>query len=231
MKTFVGEVSHERWLNAQRHELQTWMAEPADGEDWNNWWAQKFDNYQFMKEQKVDSILEVGCGPYAKNLELFVRSIGYRPSRILLEDPLMQEYVQLGKSICRFIGQPGVSLIPVQMEEVNFQKVGLQQVDVVLCNNVLDHVESVSRCFENMWDALTPGGLLIFGQDLSDESDINSRDPKAFDDGCHPIVIDEDYLKPFLSRYSMVFHKVCSREESRNPTANSGTLLFAGRKL
>jgi SAM-dependent methyltransferase len=230
MTRFIGEVSHDRWLNAQQHELATWKNEPADGEDWNSWWATAFDDYQFMKDFKVDSILEVGCGPYAKNLELFIRAIGYRPSRILLEDPLIQQYVNLGKSIRRFVGQPNVTLIPLQMEVINFQKLNLPTVDVVLCNNVLDHVESVSKCFEQMWNALSPGGILVFGQDLSSEEDLVSRDPKAFDEGCHPIVIDEKYLEPFLSAYTPVFRRSYERGDSRNPDANCGTLMFAGRK-
>ena len=230
MKKFVGEVSHDRWLNAQYHELATWKAEPVDGEDWNSWWASAFDNYSFVREQKIDSILEVGCGPYAKNLELFVRSIGYTPSRIILEDPLLEQYIQMGKSIRRFVNKENVTLISMQMENVNLPELKLEQVDVVLCNNVLDHVESVSRCFEQMWNALKVGGILVFGQDLADETDLENRDIKAFKEGCHPIMINEAYMEPYLSRYELVYRKTHTRENSRNPDANCGTLMFAGRK-
>lgn len=230
MTAFIGEVSHSRWLNAQQHETATWAAEPADGEDWNNWWSKAFDNYAFMQSKQVHSVLEVGCGPYAKNIELFINALGYRPSRLILEDPLLQQYVNMRKSVSRYVGQANVQLIPLQMEIVNFPKLGIQPVDVVICNNVLDHVESVSRCFEQMWDALAPGGTLIFGQDLSDETDLLNRDPKAFDEGCHPIVLDEAYLKPFLEKYKTVFRKLIPREASRNPEANAGTLMFAGTK-
>lgn len=224
----VTEVPYSRWKAAQEAELYCWSREPLDSEDWNAWWSVKFSNYDFLSKHEINSIYEVGCGPYAKNIEHIFKAIGKIPDRVIIEDPLMQEYLSLGKSVKRFLSLDNAVLIPLPLEEFTFKDAHLEPVDLVICNNVLDHVRSVDLCFKHIFSALKPGGLLILGQDLTNEED--EKNHPGHDDIMHPIMIDEEYLSSYLAMYETIKHNVLAREEGRNPGYHCGTLLFVGRK-
>jgi SAM-dependent methyltransferase len=224
----ITEVSLERWQQAQTAELLCWAQEPIDSEDWNSWWSSKFSNYNFLANENIDSVYEVGCGPYAKNIEHVFQALGKIPSRVLLEDPLLKSYLILGKSVGRFLRMPNAVLLSHPMESFTLEKAGLQPVDLVICNNVLDHVKSVEECFYHIETALKPGGILVLGQELTNEED--EKNHPDHDDVMHPIIIEESSLDKFLKPYKTIRREVLSREEGRNPDYHYGTLLFVGRK-
>lgn len=225
---FVKSVSEERWEIAQKGELRIWEAEPSDGDDWNLWWANKFDNYSFLKTQKVfESIYEVGCGPYAKNLDIILKILDYKPKRIILEDPLLESYFNIGKSIKRFSNDPSVYYLSTPMEKTNFKKLGIENVDLVICNNVLDHVQDVDKCFQHISESLNKEGILILGQDLTSVDDF-IKYPNA--DEFHPIRLSEENIREYLKEYQPIFNKILPREDGRNPDAHCSTILFCGKK-
>jgi SAM-dependent methyltransferase len=224
----VIEVTLERWQQAQHAELLCWAQEPLDSEDWNSWWSSKFSNYDFLKNENIESVYEVGCGPYAKNIEHVFRAVGKMPNRVLLEDPLLKSYVMLGKSVGRFLKMPNTSLISSPMEDFTLESLKIDSVDLVICNNVLDHVKSVEGCFKHMEAALKPGGILILGQELTNEEDEEKH--AGHEDVMHPITMDEKNISKFLSPYDVLKYEVLPREDGRNPEYHCGTLLFVGRK-
>ena len=69
-KRIVGEVSFERWQDAQKYEFSTWQKEPADGEDWNMWWSNKFDSYSFLADVEADIVAEVRGFSESTNVQL-----------------------------------------------------------------------------------------------------------------------------------------------------------------
>lgn len=224
----ITEVTLDRWQKAQAAELLCWAQEPLDSEDWNSWWSTKFSNYEFLSKENIDSVYEVGCGPYAKNIEHIFQAIGKIPSRVILEDPLLKSYIILGKSIKRFLSLPNSVLFPLPMEDFTLESMGIEPVDLVVCNNVLDHVKSVEGCFRHMESALKPGGILVLGQELTNEEDENNH--PGHDDVMHPIMIDETSLSKFLSPYEVIKYEILPRDAGRNPEYHCGTLLFVGRK-
>lgn len=224
----VVEVSSERWKLAQQEELKIWQNEPNDNEDWNSWWASKFSNYSFLENKKIESIYEVGCGPYAKNIELVMKFVG-KPERILLEDPLLSQYCTMGKSVNRFLNSNN-KLFSLPMEDFKLTQVGEKPVDLVICNNVLDHVQSVKKCFEHIKDALKTDGILILGQDLTSEDDVLNH--LGLEDPCHPIHVDENSIMEIVKNdYEIIIKKVLSREEGRNPEHHYATLILAAKKI
>jgi len=102
--------------------------------------------------------------------------------------------------------------------------------DLAVMINVLDHVEDARRCMENLVRIVRPGGLLVLGQDLTDEQDLEAlrRDPGATG---HPIKLNHEWFEPFLRSFQPVLKKVLTREEGRDPYQHCGTLVFAGRKV
>ena len=224
----ITEVSLDRWQKAQAAELLCWAQEPIDSEDWNSWWSSKFSNYSFLANENINSVYEVGCGPYAKNIEHVFQALGKIPSRVLLEDPLLKSYLTLGKSVGRFLTMPNAVLLSHPMESFTLEKAGLQPVDLVICNNVLDHVKSVEECFKHMESSLKSGGILILGQELTNDED--EKNHPGHDDVMHPIMIDENSLSKFLTSYDVIKYEVLPRELGRNPDYHCGTLLFVGKK-
>lgn len=229
MKSNVTVVPVEVWNEAQKAELDCWKAEPQDSEDWNTWWSTKFSNYDFLRqEEKFESIYEVGCGPYAKNIQLVCKQLGYTPNRLLLSDPLLDDYIRLNKSVGKFVGYKNVKLLSKPMEQLKFSEIGIEPVDILICNNVLDHVQSVDACFEHMLSSLKVGGILILGQDLTSDEDVSNHPDLV--DPCHPIKLDEEGIRRYLSDYTPIFDRVLPREEGRNAEHHYATILFAGRK-
>lgn len=225
----IEEVTVERWMEAQKAELACWVNEPNDNEDWNSWWASKFMNYEFLKrEKKIESIYEVGCGPYAKNIELVCHSLGYTPKRILLEDPLLEQYISLNKSVKRFSGYSNIKMFSKPMEQFSLSEHNVEPVDVLICNNVLDHVQSVEACFQHMFSSLKDDGILIFGQDLTSNEDILKHGD--LNDPCHPIRLDESVIRKHVESYTTIYENILPREEGRNPEYHYATFIFAGRK-
>ena len=227
--TSIEEVSIETWNEAQKEELKCWVNEPNDSEDWNSWWASKFLNYSFLKkEKKVESIYEVGCGPYAKNIELVCRTLGYTPSRLLLEDPLLDKYIALNKSVNRFVGYSNIKMFSKPMEQFSLSDYNVEPVDVLICNNVLDHVQSVEACFQHMFSSLKDGGIVIFGQDLTSAEDVEKHGNLS--DPCHPIRLDEYSIQKYIDQYDVIYKNILPRSEGRNPEHHYATMIFVGRK-
>lgn len=225
----IEEVSIDRWKEAQEAELKCWINEPEDNEDWNSWWSSKFLNYEFLKKEKnIESIYEVGCGPYAKNIEIVCRSLGYTPKRLLLEDPLLDQYVALNKSVKRFAGYSNVSMFSKPMEQFTLSENNIEPVDVLICNNVLDHVQSVEACFQHMLSSINDNGILIFGQDLTSAEDVETHGNLL--DPCHPIRLDEYSIQKYIDCYEPIYKNILPRSEGRNPEYHYATIIFAGRK-
>ena len=231
MSSSIEEVPNEIWLKAQREELKVWMNEPNDSEDWNSWWSQKFENYQFLRQYKssISTVYEAGCGPYSKNIELIIKQLNYKPDTIILSDPLLQSYCNMGKSVARFLKYNNCKLVSRGLEEFKFSDLNLQKSDITICINVLDHVKSVKQCFEHLVDSLDYNGILILGQDLTSKEDVLRIG--EIDDPCHPIRLDENSIKKYIdNNFQSILYKILPRNEGRNPSCHYGTLIFAGIK-
>jgi len=223
MNTY-NEITKKQWAEeAQPLELRNWVYAEADGDDWNNWWCEKLNNFQDVSNRKFESVLEVGCGPWAKNIQLLIKALGYTP-KMFVNDPLLKDYIDLNKSVGRFMREKKVLGFTKPLEELE-----CEPVDCIIMINVLDHVYSVKRCFEKIESLLRPGGVFILGQDLKDDLDKNNDVVK--NDKMHPIMLDEKEIDSFISnKYKTIFKKVLSRAESRYPQYNSGAYLFIGEK-
>lgn len=99
------------------------------------------------------------------------------------------------------------------MEDFSLAEYNVDPVDVVICNNVLDHVRSVEGCFEHIHSSLKDGGILIFGQDLTSEEDADKHE--KINDPCHPIKIDECTLQKYIHLYDPIYERVLPRLEGR----------------
>src|SRR5262245_45241498 len=240
-------VSLERWQAAQRWEENHWLgAQKARsrfgknviwrvlsalglvgkyrGEDWNSWWKARFNDYGFLPSQ-VDNALEVGCGPYTNMAHIQQRC---RPLHLVLSDPLIRTYVKFKLTfVAEMYQQARCVLDDHPLEELPFRDAYF---DLVVMINVLDHVRDARLCMRNVIRVTRPGGILIIGQDLTNEADTRSLEGAPGEIG-HPIRMEGSWFEPYLKAgFEPVIYKVLSREEGRGPEHHCGTLLFAGRK-
>jgi len=214
--------NEDRWEKAQKMELKEWK-EFAGFDDWNLWWKKKFNNYSFMADKTPKSIVEVGCGPFARNISYVLKSINTNPTRIILNDPLIKDYLKLNKRVKQLHEIEKYEIVSNPLETLNLE----YPVDCIICINVLDHVFDAAKCFESMYNNLNVGGILILGQDLSNEDD-GRKLPES--DIMHPIRFDEAYANKYLIKYQKLFRKVLPRKDGRNPPYHYATMLFAGIK-
>ncbi|MEI7437184.1 MAG: hypothetical protein WCL16_10315 [bacterium] len=113
-------VSRERWQEAQAWECAAWteterrraryaknliwpllaacgLRPRFRGSDWNEWWAERFENYAFLPPV-IENAVELGCGPYT-NLRCVLRDHAIRYA--VLSDPLIHTYVRFPLTFVR----------------------------------------------------------------------------------------------------------------------------------
>ena len=248
MRAVSEKVSRERWEAAQDWERNHWVVAQQTraryfknyiwrfltaigavskyrGDDWNTWWKERFDNYSFVPA-RVHNALEVGCGPYT-NVRLMLDRTKF--DHLYLSDPLIRTYVKFKLTfVAERYKNADCVLDDHPLEELPFAD---NYFDLVVMINVLDHVQDAVKCMENVTRVVKPGGILIIGQDLSNEQDLQAMKDDAGAVG-HPIKLDAEWFQPFLGKgFEPIINKVLSREEGRAPEYHYGELLFAGRKL
>lgn len=216
--------SEERWKEAQKWELNAWLGSEKNLEDWNSWWFNHFQNFKYLEDRVFKSFLEVGCGPYCRNTEYFIKLFP-NISTVSILDPLLNEYIKHGYYVNTVIKKYNTNNFSCSLESYSDDK----KYDVVLCINVLDHVKDSNLCMDKMYNSLNKGGVLILGQDLTCEEDFN-LEPGLLTDPGHPIRLDHFYFRDKLKDYNHIFHKILERELGRNPKAHYGTLFYVGSK-
>ena len=219
------QTTKQNWEQAQKWELDVWMNAPRISEDWNSWWFQQFNSYTALRENFFPtSLLEVGCGPYGKNTTLLT-SVLSSIKIIDFLDPLLDQYLKNNFLIKNQVETFKSNVFSSPLEELKTENT----YDCVLCINVLDHVFNASVCMNKMHDLLNPNGLLILGQDLTNQEDVE-RSPYILEDVGHPIKLDHLFFKEHLQNYKHIHQNILSRQQGRNPECHYGTLLYIGQK-
>ncbi|MBN1106648.1 MAG: methyltransferase domain-containing protein [Deltaproteobacteria bacterium] len=233
--TDVLRVDDSRWKAAQEFELRFARQSVDAGDDSNHWWYSAFERYKILYGKYFQKAIEVGCGPHT-NIRLLLPSI--KIERLWLEDPLIDEYRRLSRKrrILKFLQFRSPTTIvalarryPVTFLSEKLEDLSLpdQSIDLCLCINVLDHVQDVDRCLMQVRRILKRG-VLVLGQDLSNEQDREAC-PESWSDTGHPMKMDAEYLDSRLGDMTTLFYRILPREKGRNPRCHYGTYLFIGR--
>ncbi len=244
----VESVSRDRWEAAQKWEEAHWVrtqrlraryfknyiwkvlasagAVPRyRGDDYNQWWKSQFADYSFLPAS-VDNAIEVGCGPYT-NVRLMRDRC--RMAHLVLSDPLIRTYVNFKLTfVAEMYRKAFCSLDDHPLEELPFAP---NYFDLAVMINVLDHVKDAKLCMENLVNVTRKGGILVIGQDLTNDEDMLALKEDAGAIG-HPIKLDYEWFDLFLRNgFEPILYKCLTREQGRAPKQHYGTLIFAGRKL
>jgi SAM-dependent methyltransferase len=250
MNNNIVKVDKERWEKAQAWERGFWIESQKQmvkygkmiiwkllaaiglkpkyrGDDWNYWWKRQFDDYIFLPNA-IDNAVELGCGPYT-NIRLMLDKCSVR--HIFLSDPLIQTYVKFKTTYVSDMYRRGLCNIDDHpIEECPFAS---NYYELVIMINVLDHVQDAEICIEKAINITKPGGILIIGQDLSNEDDITRLEKRIGLDADigHPIRLAHEWLDQFIiGKFDPIIYRILPRELGRVPEFHYGTYIFAGRK-
>lgn len=193
------------------------------GDDWNYWWMEQFENYKVLSKY-FEKGLEIGCGPYT-NIRLVSRRCKIK--EIYCCDPLIDVYKSFNLTwLSSQVSRGKISISNDKGEDLKFND---NYFDLVICINVLDHVQNAENVLKEMVRVSKRGGVIVLGQELSDEDDLSNRIVR--DDIGHPIKIHHTTLDTILNEVCE-FHlkKILPREKGRNPIAHYGTYIFIGQK-
>lgn len=237
-KVQVEAVTQQRWEEAQKFEREFARLTIADGDDWNEWWQHRFDDYRVLKGRHFDTVAEVACGPHT-NIRLILPDIRFH--HVVLNDPLIEFYMDPPRPpgiinffkmlrptiVKRLVRKYHATTLSEKLEDIPLPDAG---VDLCVCINALDHVQDAVRCCEQMKRILKIGGTLVLGQDLSNEEDF-LQCPESWDDVGHPIKMSHEFFDRQFASFRPVFSKILPREEGRNPKAHYGTYFLIGEKV
>lgn len=227
----IIKVDHQRWLKAQEFEKECWQKAWNLQDDWNLWWKKQFDNYDIIENNLPEDgarIIEVGCGPFT-NMRIIESILQYKNNlNIYLSDPLIDSYLELPSCWVKENANRKDKKIFIDNSQLENLKFEDNFFDLLVCINVLDHVENVDKCFEEIYRVLKKNGLFVFGQDLTDWEKRNDPKPSEDKDQGHPIRINEEYCDEKLTNYESLFKKMI---DSRNPKAHYCCLCFIGKKI
>jgi len=239
-------TSHDEWKDAQHYEEGVWVGNNKRnsfaklalkfaralktpkyffqliryrdfycGDDWNFWWMEKFDYYKALPKH-IHRALEVGSGPYT-NIRLISKHV--KIDEIVCTDPIMETYKSFKMTwMANKLKKNEIKVQAGMCENIEFND---EHFDLVVCNNVLDHVEDAEKGLSEMFRVLNKGGYFVFAQDLSDTE-------SPYREG-HPIRLDHEYLDGLFKQYGYtpVYKKILSREESRAQEYYGTYLLIA----
>ncbi len=193
------------------------------GDDWNYWWLKEFGNYKVLPRY-FERALEVGCGPYT-NIRLISKKCKIK--EIICADPLIKVYTSFNLTwLATQVKKNKIKISDDKCEDIKSKN---NYYDLVVCINVLDHVQNAEQCLKEIIRVTKRGGFIVFGQDLSDDEDLSNRIVR--DDIGHPIKIHHTTLEIILNDvYESHLKKILPRNKGRGPFAHYGTYIFIGQK-
>lgn len=223
----VAQVTKANWEQVSNGEFTIWKAgENAIPEDRNAEHAEGLDNFRALPND-LGNYLEIGSGPYSQTNNIMTVRRDAKFKNIYLAEPNIFRYLSLKNCVYRDGSIKGhrVNLLSLPVEELPAKEF----FDTVLSINVIEHVYNAMDFLTAMYNAVKPGGILVFGERYFDDPD---RDTEVLGPATlHPIRLKRVFLQHFLRLFDVLYlgdHNT-SYMRSRRP-ANEVGFYFIGRK-
>jgi len=220
-ETGIVRVDSDRWKIAQEYESSGWMKRARGAkDDHNRVNIRRLGGLSCLDDNKINSIMEVGCGPFTNIRLLLPKHLEIK--RVVLNDPLIKTYLKHPNCTYKQLKLCGR---PVEVISESFEKIGnIAPVDCLVLINVLEHCYDASTIFKNICKLLNPGGFLIFSDLVFDVSVVKSMAQSWYNAG-HPLRLSEAFVRSFLSKFTPVYEK----EVPAIPPLKAKILSFVGR--
>lgn len=192
----VVSVDDARWQEAQRFERDMWIRVNPNRTELNE--ADNLAGFNGYAALPADlgNVLELGCGPFT-----VLRSIlaaGHTANHATLVDPLADDF-RTSHAHCTYkeghVSGVPVTLFPLAAEDVELH----QTFDTVILVNTLSHCRDAQAVLTLAFNALKPGGLVVFQEYAS------AYKPDEIWDAAHPLKVTQEYLDRFVARFDEVY--------------------------
>mmetsp|Transcript_30772 Transcript_30772/g.58408 ORF Transcript_30772/g.58408 Transcript_30772/m.58408 type:complete len:442 (-) Transcript_30772:3363-4688(-) len=221
----VARVSQERWKGAQAHEDKTWAEQRSS--DRNDEHAVNFENYasvviEGLEEDATSSssisssssgdddvfgdMIEFGAGPFTQSLTIF-DTTKRSPKSITLLEPMAKTYMKTVHA-CRYkdgkLGNLNTTVLSYAAEELAVSED--HQFDTILLLNFIEHVMDAFRIYNIAFQALRPGGLVIFHERFwPGYYGKEEKNKREFD--LHPIRLNERFAHWMATEFDLLYEK------------------------
>lgn len=224
----MGMTSHDRWKLAQQHEQQYWeraadrmKQQGKEDLSWYKWRAGNLKNLVSLAfpdrpvslEEAV--VVEVGSGP--------VGVVAFLEGRERYAvDPLC-DYYSTRPELIEY-RSPEVKYSPTRGESLDFSD---KSVDLVIMENVIDHVENADQVMQQIHRILKPNAIFFFTVNLHPRwgAMLHRLVSAARIDKCHPHTFTLGRIRTFLNRHGFAIaheqwqdYATCRREDLRSPS-------------
>lgn len=216
----IHKVTSHRWSTAQTYERKTWMSNPHVRDDRNFEHLERFGSLRFLRTEKIDETIELGCGPFT-NMRLFSQI--FTPKKITLLDPLISDY--LNHPNCTYKNKKlngiDVEIVSSPIESYETTKT----YDAVVMINVIEHCYNVDSIFSKILSILKSGGLFIFSDVFF--YDVKTLASNIYDAG-HPLRLSTEKMESFLNSFDKIYEKRFNGLYSQDWRND---IYFIGKKL
>lgn len=210
----VAIVSEARWKGAQAHENKTWAEQRTS--DRNDEHAANFAGYStlFLEDpshsasladaQIFGDMIEFGAGPFTQSLTIF-ETIARRPHSITLLEPMAETYMKTVHA-CRYkngtLDNMNTTVLPYAAEQL----VPGQMFDTMLLLNFIEHVRDAFHIYRIAFQALRPGGLMVFHERFWPGYDgTESKNRREFD--LNPIRLNQRFAHWMSTEFDLLYEK------------------------
>ena len=180
--------------------------------------------------------VEVGCGPWTQLRSILSTRTELTMTSVTLLDPNIDYYKAYSEVFKggRFRPTPAGADYPVRLIAAGGEALNgtehFEAYDTLVMMNVVEHVMDAVTLFNNIYDALKPGGMLVFHEKHMDHE-------KGRDAPCvrgevptlHPIRIKAAFLCAFADMFEPIMFNDKPTDEMRR--ASYRGLYLVGRKL
>lgn len=191
-------TTQEAWKAAQEAEFRGWttmwcgLVDDRPQEHRKN-----FDDYAALPKDCGD-VLEIGCGPFTQSIHVLD---GREYKSLTLTDPLAKRYREVHRRCTYRDGT--VNGRPVTVEHLPGENLPYkEQFDTVIIINVLEHVLDADAVMDRAFEALRPGGYIVFGERDTPTDWVPENE---LDKTLHPIRLSSEWLAEQRGRYRQLF--------------------------
>lgn len=200
----VFAVSKPRWNFAQEAEKTLWL-KTKDTNDRTEEHMHDFDEYKKVAPDgsNLGVLLEIGCGPWSQSYPM-IQKRNYKFDKYILLDPGIIDYSRIKTSILNKKIHPIPIYIKSPGEDISFIE---NTIDTLVMINVLEHVENSIKLLRVVYNALKPGGKIIFNDRWWDREGKpgNKRKLMDLDVLYHPIRLHKKIFDLFLSGFDEIY--------------------------
>lgn len=156
--TGVPQIPLSLWKIVQQNEFKFWKHRIGSN-DRGEEHIEGFRNYARLP-QKLGKYIEIGCGPYTQTQFI----INHEFESITLLDPGADNYIK-HTSGCTYkngtLKGKNVNVLSFGGEKLQ-DKMFKEAFDTIMAINVVEHIWDAFKFFNNIYDSLKPGGIIIY---------------------------------------------------------------------